>query len=98
MGRIYRARTNAGEKFMNEAELLKRIVVNPGIFGGKPIIRGMRIGVEHVLGMLAAGETAASLLVEYPDLELEDVQACLIYAHRIIAHEKIELFVIKAGA
>lgn len=42
---------------MNEQRLLERIVVNPHIFGGKPIIRGMRIAVEHVLGMLAAGDT-----------------------------------------
>ena len=65
---------------MTEAELLKRITIDPGIFGGKPIIRGMRIAVEHVLGMLAAGSTAKSILEHYPYLEAEDIQAALVYA------------------
>ena len=65
---------------MTEAELLKRITIDPGIFGGKPIIRGMRIAVEHVLGMLAAGSTAESILEHYPYLEAEDIQAALVYA------------------
>ncbi|MBI5198896.1 MAG: DUF433 domain-containing protein [Nitrospirae bacterium] len=73
-----------------EEELLKRITSNPSIFGGKPIIRGMRIAVEHILGMLAAGSTVDELLEGYPFLEKEDIQACLVYAHRIVAHERIE--------
>ncbi|MFZ3122206.1 MAG: DUF433 domain-containing protein [Thermodesulfovibrionales bacterium] len=75
---------------MTDEELLKRITFNPAIFGGKPIIRGMRIAVEHILGMLAAGSTAEELLDGYPFLEKEDIQACLGYAHRIVAHERIE--------
>ena len=67
---------------MTEDELLPRITVDPAIFGGKPIIRGMRFAVEHVLGMLAAGETRERLLQEYPFLEPADIQACLAYAHR----------------
>ena len=46
---------------MSENELLDRITVNPGIFGGKPIIRGRRLAVEHVLGMLAAGDTVETI-------------------------------------
>lgn len=65
---------------MDENDLLKRITVNPQIFGGKPIIRGRRLAVEHVLGMLAAGDTAETVLEGYPWLEPEDVQACLVYA------------------
>ena len=65
-----------------EQELLNRITVNPDIFGGKPIIRGMRMAVEHILGMLAAGDTAQVILEEYPFLEPEDVQACMLYAYR----------------
>lgn len=61
----------------NESELLDRITVRADVFGGKPIIRDMRIAVEHVLGMLAAGDTAETILREYPDLEPEDIQACL---------------------
>ncbi|MCL4477025.1 MAG: DUF433 domain-containing protein [Nitrospirae bacterium] len=75
---------------MRDEELLKRITFNPAIFGGKPIIRGMRIAVEHILGMMAAGSTVEELLEGYPFLEKEDIQACLVYAHRMIAHERIE--------
>ncbi len=66
---------------MKDEELLKRITINPSIFGGKPIIRGMRLAVEHILGMLAAGSTVEELLEGYPFLEKEDIQACLVYAH-----------------
>jgi len=75
---------------MNDEELLKRITFNPKIFGGKPIVRGMRIAVEHILGMLAAGSTVPELLEGYPFLEKEDIQGCLLYAYRMVAHERIE--------
>ena len=64
---------------MDEEVLLKRITVNPKIFGGKPIIRGRRLAVEHVLGMLAAGDTSDTILQGYPWLEKEDIQACLVW-------------------
>jgi uncharacterized protein (DUF433 family) len=67
---------------MTEAELFSRIQVNPAIFGGKPIIRGLRMAVEHILAMLAAGDTPEKLLQEYPFLEPEDIQACLLFAYR----------------
>ena len=54
---------------MNEQQLLNRITIDPKIFGGKPIIRGRRLAVEHVLGMLAAGDSADTLLQAYPWLE-----------------------------
>lgn len=72
-----------------EAELLDRITVRADIFGGKPIIRDMRFAVEHVLEMLAAGDTVDTILSEYPILEPEDIQACLLYAHRSVAGEEI---------
>ncbi len=75
---------------MNEADLLKRITVNPKIFGGKPVIRGMRIAVEHVLGMLAAGSTAESILEHYPYLEAADIRAVLVYARRVVGCERVE--------
>jgi uncharacterized protein (DUF433 family) len=74
---------------MTEDELLKRITMDPAIFGGKPIIRGLRIAVEHVLGMLAAGDTPEKLLAEYPFLEPADIQASLAYAHRSLSGEQI---------
>lgn len=75
---------------MNEDELLKRITTNPEIFGGKPIIRGRRLAVEHVLGMLAAGDDVETILQGYPWLEQADIQACLAYAHRLVGHERVE--------
>ena len=70
-----------------ETELLNRISVRVDIFGGKPIIRDMRIAVEHVLGKLAAGDTVETILSEYPFLEPEDIQACLLFAHRSMSGE-----------
>lgn len=75
---------------MDENKLLERITVNPAIFGGKPIVRGRRLAVEHVLGMLAAGDTTDTLLEGYPWLEREDVLACLVYAWRLVGHERVE--------
>lgn len=72
-----------------ENELLERITMRPDVFGGKPIIRDMRIAVEHVLANLAAGETVEDLLKDYPLLELEDIQACLLFAHRSLAGEHV---------
>ena len=71
-------------------QLLNRIMSNPGIFGGKPIIRGMRISVEMILGLLAQGVSSKEILEDYPDLEQEDILACLAYAHRVIANESLE--------
>lgn len=65
---------------MVDSHLLKRIQTNPEIFGGKPIIRGMRISVELVLSLLAQGETAENLLADYPELEPDDIRACIAYA------------------
>jgi uncharacterized protein (DUF433 family) len=76
---------------MTDEQLLKRITINPSIFGGKPIIRGQRIAVEHILGMLAAGSAVEEILEGYPFLEKEDVQACLIFAYRAVAHERVTL-------
>lgn len=82
---------------MDENKLLDRITVNPSIFGGKPIIRGRRLAVEHVLGMLAAGDRAEDILAAYPWLEADDIRACLAYAHRIVAHERVEPSVIETA-
>jgi uncharacterized protein (DUF433 family) len=83
---------------MDENALLQRINVNPEIFGGKPIIRGRRLAVEHVLGMLAAGDSPQTILEGYPWLEREDIQACLVYARRLVGHERVEPFVLETTA
>ena len=75
---------------MDEEKLLERITVCPEIFGGKPIIRGRRLAVEHVLGMLAVGDSTEMILEGHPWLEPQDVQACLVYARRTVGHERIE--------
>ncbi len=79
---------------MGEDKLLERITVDPKIFGGKPIIRGRRLAVEHILGMLAVGDSATTILEGYPWLETQDVQACLVYARRMVSHERIEHLVV----
>lgn len=75
------------EKSGDEEALLSRITTNSDIFGGKPIIRGRRLAVEHLLDMLVAGDSAETLLTNYPWLDLEDVQACGVYAYRFANHE-----------
>ena len=66
---------------MNE-QLESRITHNPLQCGGKPCIRGMRIRVSDILQMLAEGVSNEEILRDYPDLELTDIQACLLYAAR----------------
>ncbi len=79
---------------MSENELLKRITINPNFFGGKPTIRGRRLAVEHILGMLAAGDTYETILEGYSWLEFEDIRACLMYANKLVSNERVEpLFV-----
>ena len=80
---------------MNESKLLERITVDPDIFGGKPLIRGRRLAVEHVLGMLAAGDSPETILSGYPWLEPEDIQACLLYARMVIGRERIETLTVE---
>lgn len=72
---------------MSEWELLERITYNPEIFGGKAIIRGRRLAVEHVLSMMAAGSSMDELIEHFEWLEREDIQACLLYAARVVGNE-----------
>ena len=72
------------------AELLDRIVVVPSIFGGKPVIRGRRLAVEHVLAMLAAGDEEETILNGYRWLEPDDIRACLIFAQLMDREEDWE--------
>ena len=75
---------------MEEKKLLERITINPKIFGGMPIIIGHRLAVEYLLGMLAAADSSETILEGYPWLEPEDEQACLVCAHKVVGHERIE--------
>jgi uncharacterized protein (DUF433 family) len=66
-----------------------RIVVDPRILTGKPVIRGTRISVEMVVGLLAAGWSHAQILSSYPHLSEEDIRACLVYASELLREEKV---------
>jgi uncharacterized protein (DUF433 family) len=75
---------------MIDEKLLGRITADPQIFGGKPVIRGMRISVESILSLLAQGEMPEIILADFPDLEPDDLRACLAYAHAVISHDKLD--------
>ncbi|MCW5559567.1 MAG: DUF433 domain-containing protein [Verrucomicrobiae bacterium] len=83
---------------MNASKLLERITYNPKIFGGKAIIRGRRLAVEHVLGLLATGHKTETVLADFPWLEPADIQACLLYAKRTVGNERIEPVLTEAEA
>jgi uncharacterized protein (DUF433 family) len=68
------------------ANQLERITINPEQCGGRPCIRGMRVRVIDILDLLAAGQTPADILSDYPDLEPEDITAALLYASRRLDH------------
>jgi uncharacterized protein (DUF433 family) len=65
---------------MTETQLLSRITLNPKIMVGKPVIKGTRLTVEYILGLLAQGATINEILDEYDGLAQEDIQACLLFA------------------
>jgi uncharacterized protein (DUF433 family) len=66
-----------------------RIEVNPEICGGKPVIRGTRIMVRNILGMVAGGYTVDRILAAYPDLTREDVSAALEYAAQVVDEDQV---------
>jgi uncharacterized protein (DUF433 family) len=73
-----------------DTTLLNRITTNPEIFGGKPIIMGKRMSVEHILKMLARGISHKDIFVEYPFLVEDDIKACLLFAlTKIIPEEEL---------
>lgn len=61
-------------------QLLERIALDPRVMTGKPVIRGTRLTVEHILNLLAHGATTTDILEEYDGLASEDIQACLLFA------------------
>ncbi|MFN0169829.1 MAG: DUF433 domain-containing protein [Bryobacteraceae bacterium] len=67
----------------------ERIVVDPKVLAGKPVVRGTRISVELVVELLAAGWSHAQILTSYPHLSEEDIRACLAYASELLREEKV---------
>lgn len=74
---------------MPDADLLARITLRPEQCGGRPCVRGLRVRVTDVLGLLAAGASHEEILADYPYLEPDDIAACLLYAARRLDHPRI---------
>lgn len=75
---------------MSASTWRERIVVDPRICHGKPVIRGLRYPVETILELMASGMTFEQILEDYPDLEREDLLACLQYAARVVRTEQLQ--------
>ncbi len=73
----------------NDQELLERIIVDPGILGGKPCVRGMRISVEQIVRWFASGGGESELASQFPFLEADDVRAALLYASRVSSTARV---------
>ena len=64
---------------VDERTLLNRITTRADVFGGKPIVRNMRISVEMIINLMARGESQDDILKDFPDLEADDIRACLAH-------------------
>lgn len=69
---------------MNDADVLSRITTNPRVLDGKPVIRGTRLSVEHVLNVLAHGATIPEILEDHPGVTEADILACLLFAKNVL--------------
>ena len=67
----------------------ERITLDPGVLVGKPVIRGTRLSVEFIIGLMADGWSEADILANYPGVTREDIVACLAYARDLLRSEKI---------
>lgn len=74
---------------METNDLLSRITLNPKVSFGKPTIRNMRYPVEIILDLLSAGMTVQEILDDYPDLEADDIRACLAFAAKLLSVKSI---------
>ena len=70
-------------------DLTNRIIINPAILAGKPIIKGTRIPVDIILEQLGQGWSLNDILEGYPHLDRDDVMACIQYAHKLVASEQV---------
>ena len=82
---------------MSHAKLLARITARPEVFGGKPIVRDMRISVELILSLLAQGVTQEEILEDYPRLETDDIRACVAYAHAVVTGDSLAAVSVAVG-
>ena len=79
---------------MNEETQLERIVIDSDVLVGKPVVRGTRLSVEFVVGLLAHGWSEEQVLANYSGLTSEDVRACLAYATSLLESEKVYRLVV----
>lgn len=70
---------------MNDEALLERISLNPRVMMGKPVVKGTRLTVEFVLNLMAHGATVPEILDEYKGLTVDDIQACMLFAHESLS-------------
>lgn len=76
---------------MSQTSLLARITVDPAVCHGKPCIRGLRYPVESILEYLAGGDSVEQVLAEFPDLERDDILACLEFSRKMLAAKSVHL-------
>ncbi len=81
---------------MNDRELLNRIIIDPEVMVGKPVIKGTRITVEYILNIISHGDTIDDILAEYDGLEKEDILACILYASQMLDKSNIYPLEVKA--
>ena len=74
---------------MSDEDYQNRITTNPQVMTGKPTVRGLRITVEQLLKELAANISIDDLLEDYPELEIEDIRACILYAAQLVEQERV---------
>ena len=77
------------QSMTEQKDYKERIIIDPGILVGKPIIKGIRMAVEFIIDLLANGWTKDEILRNYPGLTPEDIQACLAYASHLLHEEKV---------
>ncbi len=82
---------------MEKNELLKRVTMNPDIMVGKPVIRGTRLTVQHIVGLLASGMTENEIVSEYEGLTHDDIRACLLFAAEALEESAFMPLVSEAG-
>jgi uncharacterized protein (DUF433 family) len=71
---------------MTDQQLLERIVLNPKVLAGKPVIKGTRLSVEYILNLLAHGASFTEIIEEYEGLTSEDIQACILFASKSLSN------------
>jgi len=85
----YRHMYNTSQELLFFMKSVSRIILDPSVLAGKPVIRGTRISVDLVLELLASGWNESTILKEYPGLKRQDILACIRYAQEIVRSERV---------